>query len=224
MRPFHAIAALVLYAGLAGVASHAAEVELYPTGPAEDAAFLRFVDGGGAGLRVTASGSGATLGLDAGTRSTPYMTVAGGSGIEGEVALGGQSRKVAVQAMPGEFVTVLGLEVEGGLRVETVHDQADDFTAVRASVAFYNLNASCQDAAVQVAGRQAFLFEHAVAGVWARRQINPVPLSVQLLCGGQPAGQALDLGTLEAGGRYSLFLVPGDPEKGFFHVKDSVAR
>lgn len=224
MLSFYVLAVQALLAGLASFASHAAQIELYPSGPLEDAAFLRFVDGSGAGLRVVAEGSGAALELPAGTHATPYMAVAGGSTISGEISVGAHSRTVSVKAMPGEFVTVVGLLEEGDLRPEALHDKTHDFTAVRASIAFYNLNESCVDAAVQVAGRQVFLFEHAAVREWARRHVNPVPLAVQLLCAGQPTGQALDLGVLRAGDRHSLFLIPGDPAKGFFHIKDSLAN
>jgi len=217
------VALCSVMAGLAGLPAHGAEIKLYPTGPAEDSAFVRFVDGSAAGLRVTAAGSAATLELDAESRASAYMPVAGRTTIKGELTEGKVKQAVSVEILPSEFVTVLGVKTEQGLQVHTVHEEADDFTAVRASIAFYDLNPSCEDAGVQVTGRQVFLFEHVEVGKWVRRQVNPVPLSVQLMSAGQPVGQPLDLGTLQAGERHSLFLVPGDPASGFFHIKDSVA-
>lgn len=199
------------------------EIKLYPTGPAQDSAFVRFVDGSGAGLQVRAAGSEAELVLDAQTRASDYMPVTGGSTIQGTLAQGGQVQQIAVKIEPGEFVTVLGLKNEDGLGVRALHEEADGFTAVRASVAFYDLNEGCADAGVQVAGRKAFLFEHVAMGQWVRREVNPVPLKVQLVCGGQAVGAVLDLGVLQAGERHSIFLAPGDPATGFFHVKDTVA-
>lgn len=210
-------------AALGGNLAHGIEIKLYPTGPAEDSAFVRFVDGGGSGLRVTAPGSQSALELGASSRSSAYMPVAGKTTIQGELAHGQDKRAVSVDIKPGEFVTVLGLKTDEGLQVHTLHEEADDFTAVRASIAFYDLNESCRDAGVQVAGRSVPLFENVEAGKWVRRQVNPVPLSVQLMCDGQPVGRPLDLGTLGAGERHSLFLAPGDPAQGFFHVKDELA-
>jgi len=220
---FSLVALCSVLAGLIGLPVHGAEIKLYPTGPAEDSAFVRFVDGSAAGLRVTAAGSAETLELDAESRASAYMPVAGKTTIKGELAQGKDVQTVSVEILPSQFVTVLGVKAEEGLQVHTIHEEADDFTAVRASIAFYDLNPSCGDAGVQVAGRQVFLFEHAEVGKWLRRQVNPVPLSVQLVCAGQPVGQPLDLGTLQAGERHSLFLVPGDPAGGFFHIKDTVA-
>jgi len=210
-------------AGLTCLPAHGVEIKLYPTGPAQDSAFVRFVDGSAAGLRVTAAGSQAALELDAGSRASAYMPVAGNTTIKGELTQGEDAQTVSVEVLPSEFVTVLGVKAKEGLQVHTIHEEADDFTAVRASIAFYDLNPSCEDAGVQVAGRQVFLFEHVEVGKWVRRQVNPVPLSVQLVCAGQPVGQPLDLGTLQAGERHSLFLAPGDSANDFFHVKDTVA-
>ena len=41
-----------------------------------------------------------------------------------------------------------------------------------------------------------------------RRSINPVNLSVQLVCANTNVGAPLDLGMLKAGERYSVLLVP----------------
>ncbi|MDX3895526.1 cell division protein FtsQ [Pusillimonas sp.] len=223
MKPSFFALGLALSASLAGAMAHGAEIKLYPTGPAEDSAFVRFVDGSGAGLRVSAAGSEAAIELNAQSRSTAYMPVAGKSTIQGLLAQGDDKQTVAVDILPSEFVTVLGVKTATGLQVHTLYEEADDFTAVRASIAFYDLNESCEDAGVQVAGRSVFLFEHAEPGKWMRRQVNPVALSVQLVCAGQPLGQPLDLGRLQAGERHSLFLAPGDPADGFFHVRDTVA-
>ncbi len=211
-------------AGLISLSAHGADIKLYPTGPAEDSAFVRFVDGSGEGLRVTAVGSQAVVDLSDDSPATAYMPVAGNTTIGGELARGDQKQVVSAKIQPGEFVTVLGLKTDQGLEVQTLHEEADGFTAVRASIAFYNLDKACVDAGVQVAGRSVFLFEHVVVRDWVRRQVNPVPLSVQLVCAGQAVGEPLNLGTLQAGERHSLFLVPGDPGKGFFHVKDTVAQ
>ena len=223
MKPSLVVLCSSVLASLMCFPAQGVEIKLYPTGPAEDSAFVRFVDGSGAGLQITAAGSDAVVELDAQSRASAYMPVAGKTTIKGELAQGKDTQAVAVKVLPSEFVTVLGVKSKDGLQVHTIHEEADDFTAVRASIAFYDLNQSCIDAGVQVAGRQVFLFEHVEVGKWVRRQVNPVPLSVQLVCAGQPVGQPLDLGTLQAGERHSLFLAPGDSASGFFHVKDTVA-
>lgn len=210
-------------AGLAGSLAHGAEIKLYPTGPAEDSAFVRFVNGTAGELRVTAPGSPNTIELRPSFRASPYMSVAGRTTIRGELARGTDTQSVSVELQPGQFVTVLGLDSGTGLEVQALIDDADDFTAVRVSIGFYSLSESCGNASIEVAGREVLLFENVQPGKWVRRQLNPVPLSVQLLCSGRPVGQPLDMGALRAGERHSLFLVPGDPAQHFFHVKDELS-
>jgi hypothetical protein len=126
---------------------------------------------------------------------------------------------------PGEFVSVVGLDTaDGGLRAVTVREQPDDFNALKASVAFYNLDGRCAAPALRVAGRDTVLLDAVAEGQVKRRQVNPVALGVQLVCGGQAVGQPLALGTLEAGRRYTVFLVPAGQSSRVFFAVDSVAR
>jgi hypothetical protein len=54
--------------------------------------------------------------------------------------------------------------------------------------------------------------------------INPVKISVQLLCGEQAVGAPLELGELTAGERYSVFAVPAAGATRIFIASDAVAR
>jgi len=105
-----------------------------------------------------------------------------------------------------------------------VLESPDDFNALKASVAFYNVDAQCASAALLAAGRNVVLLDGVPEGQAKRRQINPVPLSVQLSCGGKVVGQPLDLGPLEAGQRYTVFLVPAGKSSRIFKATDTVAR
>lgn len=204
--------------------SWGAQDDLYPTGPAEDSAFLRFVDGDAKGLRVVASGSKSELRLDAGHRASQFLSVAGGSQISGQLRTGVSQSKVDLTLKPGEFITVVGVTVDGALQALTLRETPEDFSAVKASVAFYNMNTQCSPATLQVAGRTVNLFDGITHGDSIRRQVNPVKLAVQLLCSGAPTGDPVDMGTLVAGERYSIFLAPGDPATRFFYVMDTVTN
>ncbi|MBB5216310.1 alginate O-acetyltransferase AlgF [Parapusillimonas granuli] len=213
---------LLLWLGLAG---QGRAVDLYPTGPAEDAAFVRFVNAGPDRLQIAPKGGGAPVALDAPKQATPYYPVAAGGDITGRLASDGAGQDIALKAAAGEFITVVaGAGQAPGIVVSVLREQPEDFTAVKASVAFYNMNAGCSPAAVQVAGRKVFLFESVAPDAMARRLVNPVKLALQLVCGGAPVGDPLELGRLEAGERYSVFLAPGDPAARFFAVKDEVAN
>lgn len=203
----------------------AGAVELYETGPAEDAAFLRFVNATGKALEVRPEGSGAKLALPPGQPASDFVAVHAGKALRGTVTLGKQSLATETTVQPGEFATVVVLGgPDGSLMQQTLRDSPDDFNAMKVTLVFYSLASQCEQASVQVAGRGIALFEQAATAVApARRQVNPVPLAVQLACGGRPVGAPVDIGRLQAGGRYTLFAVPGVPVPVLFAVTDVLA-
>ncbi|TBU76921.1 alginate O-acetyltransferase AlgF [Phytopseudomonas daroniae] len=206
-------------------AGHAAGIPLYPTGPSEDAAFLRFVNAGEGALELAAAGSEARLRLEGEERVSDFLTVPAGRAVKGSLSRGGQRHELDVTVEPGEFTTVVGLPGAGAaLELATVREQPDDFNALKASLAFYSLDGRCADAGLRVAGRSVEIFTAVAEGSVQRRSINPVNLSVQLSCAGAPAGEALALGELRAGERYSVFLVPSSEGPRLFQAKDSLAN
>lgn len=216
---------LALAGLLSTTAAMAVEVPLYETGPAEDSSFVRFVNGGQQAVEVIATGSNARLSLDTAKPASNFQPIKAGKAIEGALVRGSTRQNVSVTVQPGEFASVVGLDdAKGGLRSVIVREQPDDFNALKASVAFYNVDAQCASAALLAAGRNIVLVDDVPEGQVKRRQINPVPLSVQLSCGGQPVGKPVDLGTLEAGQRYTVFLVPDGKGSRIFSATDTVAR
>ncbi len=213
--------------GLAGLLSlglaQAAEIPLYPTGPSEDSAFLRFVNAGETALELTAE-SGASLRLQSDKRASDFLTVPAGKPVKGSLSLGGQQQALDVSVAPGEFATVVGIPAAQGLNLVTVREQPDDFNALKASLAFYSLDASCADAGLQAAGRNVDIFKGVANGSLQRRSINPLSLSVQLRCGGAAVGEPLALGELAAGQRYTLFLVPSAQGPRLLQAEDTLAN
>lgn len=217
---------LALAAALAahGV-SHAAQMELYETGPAQDASFLRFVNGGTMSMDVSASGSQARITLDGKQPASNFLPVRAGAALQGTLTSGAAKQVVSVTAQPGEFVSVVGVAAaDGTLRSVTLREQPDDFNALKASLGFYNLDSACANAGLMAAGRNVAIFERVADGATARRQVNPVALSVQPSCGGKPVGQPLDLGTLQAGERYTVFLLPSAQGPRLLRAVDSLAN
>lgn len=214
-------------AGLSVLPAMAADIPLYPTGPAEDSSFVRFVDGGSRPVDVSAAGSKARLTLDAANPATHFFPVAAGKPVAGTLSSGGAHQDVSATVRPGEFVSIValdGADKAGGLHTVTVRERPDDFNALKASVAFYNLDAGCTTSTLKVPGRDIVLLDGVAAGQGKRRQVNPVALSVQLVCGGQPVGQPLSLGTLVAGQRYTVFLVPDGAHSRIFLANDAVSH
>ncbi|MFG3691922.1 alginate O-acetyltransferase AlgF [Stutzerimonas stutzeri] len=203
----------------------AAAIPLYPTGPSEDAAFLRFVNAAPGTLKLAAAASGATLMLESDSAASDFLVVPAGKPVQGTLTRGEQQRALDVTVEPGEFVTVIGVAGDGEpMDVRVVREQADDFSALKASLAFYNLDGSCQNATLNAAGRDVAIFKAVELDGFQRRLINPLNLSVQLLCSGQPTGEPLTLGQLEAGERYSVLLVPSANGSRLFQARDTVAN
>ncbi|ONH54330.1 Alginate O-acetyl transferase AlgF [Pseudomonas cedrina] len=210
---------------LACASTYSADIPLYPTGPEKDSAFLRFANGTRSELKLVAEGSKASLVLGGDKLVSDYLPVSGGSApVKGVLSLEGQHSDLAVTVAPGEFVTVVALaDAKGGIRQVVIHEQPDDFNALKASLAFINVDATCADASLEAVAQQAELFKKVAEGAVQRRMINPVQLSVQLKCAGAPVGQPLSFG-LKAGERYSVFALPSATGSRLLFAPDSLAN
>lgn len=209
---------------LASLNAMAADIPLYPTGPAEDAAFIRFVNGSTEPMQVIAQKGQPPLKLDAAKPVSLFYPVTASSTIKGTLVSGQKQLELAVKAAPGEFATVVALPDGKGLRQITVHDVPDDFNGLKASLGFFNLDSSCVDARLRPAGRNADLFKGVTQGNLQRRSINPVKLAVQLVCANANVGPVLDLGELKAGERYSVLLLPTAAGPRLLAATDSLAH
>lgn len=201
-----------------------AEVALYPTGPAEDSAFIRFVNTGTAPLDVIAQAGQPPLRLEVAAPVSLFFPVQASSPIKGSLVSGAQKLAMDLKVEPGEFATVLVLPDGTGIKQVAVREQPDDFNGLKASLAFFNVDASCVDASLRPAGRTADLFKAVPVDSLQRRSINPVSLSVQLVCANANVGGPLDLGELKAGERYSVLLVPSTAGPRLLNATDSLSH
>lgn len=212
--------------GLSMQPAMAADIPLYPSGPAQDSSFVRFVDGGSLPVNVSASGSKGYLTLDAAKPATGFYPIAAGKPVAGTLTSGSAHQDVSATVQPGEFASIVALDGadKGGLRAVTVREKPDDFNALKASIAFYNLDAQCTTPALKVPGHDIVLLDGVAVGQGKRRQVNPIAVSVQLSCGGKPVGEPLSLGTLVAGQRYTVFLVASGTRSRIFFANDALSR
>lgn len=225
LRQTAVLAVVMVSAGSAAAAGPA----LYDTGPAQDSAFIRFVNGTGQKLEVT-SGR-ARLPLEASAPVSEYLSVRPNTEIKGSFegdALSGGA--VSAKPKPGSFATVVALVPSGQKAIVStvVTETPDDFNSLKASLAFYNLDATCKTAGLQTAGKGVVVFASLPHGAMQRRAVNSVAqLTVQATCEGQTRGAALPLGELKAGERYSILLMPslagGNAPRLIFAI-DSIAR
>ena len=205
--------------------TYAADIPLYPTGPSQDSAFVRFINGTDINLSVAAGETKAKISLNANEPASKYYPVASKVKITGEFSNGKVSSPISLNVKPSEFATVVSLANGSNLKQVIVKEQPDDFNALKSSLALYNLSsAGCTSAGLLVVDRSVSLFEKVQSGTLQRRLINPVSLSVQLTCNTKPTGKVLDLGLLQAGQRYSIFAVPTADSPRIFFATDTIAR
>ena len=205
--------------------AQAEQIPLYPTGPGEDSAFLRFFNAGQNAMELVASGSDSNLRIDANQRASSFLNVPAGKPVTGRLSVDGLTQALDIRVEAGEFATVVGIPVaRQGLKLITLREQPDDFNALKASLAFYSLDSACAHASVQVAGHDIDIFTGVADGALQRRSINPLKLTVQLRCNNVITGEPLSLGELAAGQRYSLFLIPSAQGPHLFSTQDKLAE
>lgn len=218
---------LPVFAGLMSLAaqSQAADIPLYDTGPSQDAAFVRFVNARSGAMEVKAvGGSQSTTTLQSSQPTSPFYSVRGNAAVKGIFKSASLQSDVALKIKPGEFATVVAMPGNTTIKQTVLRESPDDFNALKVSLALYNLDAQCAGAGLNVLGRNATLFENVANGTLQRRVLNPVSLSVQLLCKGQVRPATLALGNLQAGQRYSVFVMPEGASAKLLIASDAVAR
>ena len=144
--------------------------------------------------------------------------------IKGTLVSGGQKLSIDLKIEPSEFVTVFAVPDGAGIQQAVVREPENDFNALKASLAFFNVDASCTDAGLLLKGRRVDEFTSVPVNTAKRLMINPVQLSVQLVCANTNAGAALDLGQLKAGERYSVMLVPSASGPRLLHATDTLSH
>lgn len=198
-----------------------AEPQLYETGPSEVSSYVRFVNATDAALEITAA-KGAKIALSAAAdgRASRFFTVKSGVKLTANVLSNGRKTTVEVSGKPWEYITVAILPGDAAkLKTQLVRETPDDFNAMRASVSLFNLDASCAAATLQGGAKSATILEGVKPYAVQRRLINPVKLSASARCGDAPA--EVDLGQLEAGGRYSVFLMNLKKTRQAWFVRDA---
>jgi alginate O-acetyltransferase complex protein AlgF len=235
--------ALPLLAALATLAPFApcaigAAPRLYDTGPAQDLALVRFVNAGTQPLTVKSGGNGsasASLVVAPDAPVTDYQPARSDAPVTGQWQLGGRTLPISLRVKAGGSASAVAWADESGqLAGASFIEAPPQFDPQRASLAFYNADARCTAAALAAASSGTApssgtagvaIFENQAALATARRAVNPVKLAVQARCNGQPVEGTVDLGSLQAGQRYSVFLVPaGKNHSRLIGLQDRVAR
>lgn len=204
-------------------ATFAADMALYPTGPSQDSSFVRFVNGLDQGLDIVAAGSNSKVGLSSAKPATNFYAIAANKEIKGKFVGGSINSDIALKVKPGEFASAIIIKVDNKPKQVIVRETPEDFNSLKASVALYNLaEKQCNSGALSVVGKGVNLVEKVSLNQSVRRSLNPISISVQLVCDGKSLGNPLNLGNLQAGKRYTVFAFPGAKEPQISFAEDSL--
>lgn len=214
---------LSLFIGLSGTAV-AAEPELYETGPSEVSSYVRFVNATDSAVNVISSKGSAKVELSARAdgRATHFFLVKAGTKMTATIQSGGHKVSVDVVGKPWEYISIVVLPgASSPVKTMLVRESPDDFNAMRSSLALFNLDASCSAAVMKGGAKSATILDNVKPFAVQRRLVNPIKLAVNMSCGTEPKGASLDLSQLEAGERYSVFLLTLKNTRQAFFVRDA---
>jgi alginate O-acetyltransferase complex protein AlgF len=185
--------------------AHAAEGRLYPSGPPNGVAYLRFANMSPSPVKVSSAGGTLDLAASGAARVGEYDPVTPGTELTGTAAIGGKTAPVKVTLKPNEFVTVVvGAGADGAPSVSLLREEPTDFNAQKAALALYNLDKGCSAATLTAGDGHTAVIANIAPGADGRRLVNPVNVSLAVACGDNAT--KVDLGAMAAGDRYSVFL------------------
>jgi alginate O-acetyltransferase complex protein AlgF len=223
---FGVVAGLTLLACIAlhWNAAVAAEGKLYPSGPPNGVAYLRFVNLAPHEVTITSPAAKITIPADDAHRVGEFDPVPPKTALTGSAQLGEASKPIDVTLAPNEFATVaVSADGADGVTLTVFRETPTDFNALKASLGLFNADKSCEKAQL-VAGdnHQAVITDIAPAAV-GRRQVNAVNVQLGVACGDPAQSMPAKLGQLNAGDRYSVFVVGNGSSHDIVAARDEQA-
>ena len=202
------LSAAVLAALPLSLASAArAQPMLYPQSLPPGTVYIRLANALAGPVQVRTRFAGTvTLGTQA-DRISPYYVAGNVGGKPVELAVTGSARATAhVQPQSGTFVTVVLHATGTDVSAAMITDKPE-YNQLKARLAFYNADDGCAAGSLTSEGRTVFQSVPA-EGVQVR-SLNPVSATVLAECR-QERAEPLDLGKLQEGGLYSVWMMrPG---------------
>ena len=219
MKVRHCLPSLLLAMAATGAQ---AQPMLYSQRLPEGTVYVRFASALPAAATVGTDFAGAvSLGNTDATRISPYFVAgnAGGKTVSLQVNQGGKTVAATIQPKSGTFVTVVLQEKAGGVAAAVVTDHPE-YNQLKARLAFYNAVDDCNSASLTERGKAVFSAVP-VNGVQVR-SINPASATVVAACGADKAAP-LDLGKLDEGGLYSVWMMKPAGQLVSFMARDTIA-
>lgn len=210
-----------LFATAAASAVHAQPL-LYAQRLPEGTVYIRLASALAAPATVTTDFAGpVTLGNADASRISPYFVAgtAGGKTVTMQVATGGKTSATSIQPKSGTFITVVLAEKAGSVSAAIVTDHPE-YNQLRARLSFYNAADDCAAASLSEGGKP--VISNVAANAVQARSINPVAATVTAACGSDKL-KPLDLGKLNEGGLYSVWLMKPGGQPVAFMAHDTIA-
>ncbi len=162
-----------------------------------------------------------SLGNADATRISPYFVAgnAGGKTVTLQVDQGGKTATATIQPKSGTFITVVLEEKAGGVAATIVTDHPE-YNQLKARLAFYNATGDCPAGSLSEGGHP--VFSNVAPDGMMTRSVNPSTATVVAACGTDKT-KPLDLGKLDEGGLYSVWLMKPGGQPTAFMAHDTIA-
>ncbi|WP_419897008.1 ABC transporter permease [Roseomonas sp. USHLN139] len=216
--------AAVLSTGLAGARPAAAQPMLYEQRLPEGFAFVRFANTLPGRVTVKPDYDNQIAVPDgAAERVTAYMVAedVAKRPVKLVISDGTLTTEVTVQIPSGGYNTVL-LRRDGDRLGAVVITDKVEFNQTRARLGFYPAITGCAEGGLAIDPGSQAIFSKVAPETGVARNLNPAAAKVIAYCGGQRA-PLLDLGRLEAGQQYSVWLMAPQGTPVSFLVRDRIA-
>ena len=208
-RVFGGAALLAALAAVQPSPSVAAEGRLYPSGPPNGVAYLRFVNLAPGAVTITSPAAKIALPADDAHRVGEFDPVTPGVALTGSAQLGEATKPINVTLTANEFVTVAVTADSDGVAVGVFRETPSDFNALKSSLALFNADKDCAKAQLVAGDQHQSVIPDVAPGALGRRSVNPVNVALAVACGDPAQALPAKLGQLNAGDRYSIFVVTG---------------
>lgn len=199
-----------------------AQILLYSQRLPEGTVYMRFASALPAPATVGTDFAGQiTLGDTGANRISPYFVAgnAGGKSVALQVASGGATATATIQPKSGTFITVVLHPKAGGVVGSIVTDKPE-YNQLKARLTFYNATEDCSSASLTDGTRP--IFSGMAADSVQARSVSPVAATVTAVCGTEKA-KPLELGKLDEGGLYSVWLMRLGGQLAPFLARDTIA-
>lgn len=201
-------AALAAVAALPCGTSNAAEGRLYPSGPPNGVAYLRFVNLTSKEVTISSPAAKIAIPPDDAHRVGEFDPVAPGTELTGSAQLGAVTKPIDVTLKANEFATV-AVSADGvdGISLTVFRDTPSDFNAQKSSLALFNADKGCPQGQLVAGDSHVSVIADVAPGATGRRLVNPVDAQLAVACGDPAQATPAKLGRLNAGDRYSIFVI-----------------